>query len=341
MNRKPTIILSFLLTATFAISGFFLGRNFPSDNKENVQAAVPKHAQLIVKRLENPSTYKFINPLLECDNYYPSNIAALETLENELNAYIEKVKSDGIATDVAVYLRVLNSGPWIGVHEDMNFAPASLLKVPIMIAVLKKSESETGLLKEKILYRPGLEPIFTQNIADTAQMKTGSYYTVEELIERSITYSDNDANEMLFAVAGENHITKVMEDIGLSLTGKKPSDDIVSVKTYSSFFRLLYNGTYLNRELSEKALFILSKTNFKMGLPKYLPAGIVVAHKFGERGLAGTNMKQLHDCGIVYLNRNPYLICVMTRGTDFNQLSEVIATTSKIIFDEMSRFNKN
>jgi hypothetical protein len=67
---------------------------------------------------------------------------------------------------------------------------------------------------------------------------------------------------------------------------------------------------------------------------KLQKANIPVAHKFGERtGFAG-GVKQLHDCGIVYYPKNPYLLCIMTRGTDFTKLESTIAAVSKMVYQE-------
>jgi hypothetical protein len=58
--------------------------------------------------------YKFINPLLECDNYKPSKINSLVKMEKEINALIQKTYREGTSTKVAYYFRNLNNGPWIG-----------------------------------------------------------------------------------------------------------------------------------------------------------------------------------------------------------------------------------
>jgi hypothetical protein len=57
-----------------------------------------------------------------------------------------------------------------------------------------------------------------------------------------------------------------------------------------------------------------------------------VAHKFGERGgIEGG--QQLHDCGIVYSQSGPYVLCIMTRGRSLEELKTVIADLSKIVYD--------
>jgi hypothetical protein len=85
--------------------------------------------------------------------------------------------------------------------------------------------------------------------------------------------------------------------------------------------------------MSEKALDLLTTTDFGEGIVADLPSGTVVAHKFGERGYAGSTVRQLHDCGIVYHDHSPYLLCVMTRGHNFEHQAEVISGVSRIVSD--------
>ena len=100
----------------------------------------------------------------------------------------------------------------------------------------------------------------------------------------------------------------------------------------SKLFRILYNGTYLSKESSEYALELLTKSEFKNGLMGGIDQPVMVAHKFGER-LIG-NSAQLHEFGIVYCGDQPYLIGVMTTGTNLDQLSAVIKKISSLAFHQ-------
>ena len=115
-----------------------------------------------------------------------------------------------------------------------------------------------------------------------------------------IAFSDNEAKNMILENLDTETLDKIYSDLGIDIPGLRSPDDFMTVKEYSSFFRILYNATYLNKKMSEKALEYLSHSNFSKGLLGKLPADVVVAHKFGERGLADSNTKQLHDCGIIY-----------------------------------------
>lgn len=111
--------------------------------------------------------------------------------------------------------------------------------------------------------------------------------------------------------------------------------DYMSPKSYAFFYRVLYGSTYLTRAMSEKALELLTTPDFTDGLVAGVPAHTTVAQKFGEHSFEGvpdTESKQLHDCGIVYHPEHPYLLCVMTKGSDFQRLSKVIKEVSETVY---------
>jgi len=109
-------------------------------------------------------------------------------------------------------------------------------------------------------------------------------------------------------------------------------------KEYSLFFRILRNGTYLTDELSEKALQILSQSDYNEGLEAGVPQGTAVSHKFGEHLLLGANGQQteeFHDCGIIYSSQTPYLLCIMTKGKNYSDLEETIKKLSSLSYEEV------
>ena len=159
-------------------------------------------------------------------------------------------------------------------------------------------------------------------------------YTVDELIRRMIVYSDNMAYNLLNDNVNGSVVMSVYNDLGVDISSAQanPNGNIISVTGYSSFFRILYNSSYLNRDMSEKALKYLSQSVFTQGLVAGVPNDIVVSHKFGERQYLDTGEKQLHDCGIIYDPDTPYLLCVMTRGNNFSNLISTIKNISNMVY---------
>jgi len=288
--------------------------------------------------------YKFINPLVECDDngqdvlnkYIPFELETKDKIQKEV---IDKNKD----VNISVYFRNLNNGPWFGINAGDKFAPASLLKVPIMIAFLKEAESNPSILDKTILYQKRPEDnLVSQNTLINKPLELGKSYSVRELIKSMIIDSNNDALYLLGDVISTDKVNQVYKDLDITVPDIRGPDDDISVKDYASFFRILYNASYLEKKTSDNALEILSESDFHDGLEAGVPSNIEVAHKFGERQIInkdGSTTKQLHDCGIIYYEKYPYLLCVMTKGdtTTPTILSGIIGNISKIIYSEISQ----
>ena len=327
MNTPLKLTITGLVVVAI-VAAFALGRVTGSTPEIVNTSASESYPEMTEMRAGG--TLSFINPLLECDNYHASNSNAIVAMENDIRNYITLVQREGKASAVSVYYRGLSFGPWVGINEKETYSPASLVKVPLMMAVLKKAQDHAGILQEKLQYTTRLTDV-PPGIRDPDTLKRGVYYSVEDLMGRMIKHSDNEAKEMLLRFVGFDYFMQVIKDMGID-THSDLSADFLSPKDYSRFFRLLYNATYLNREMSNKALAILCTSTFSKGVVAGVPSGVKVAHKFGERYYLNSDQKQLHECGIVYLQNAPYLICVMTRGNNFDSLATVISGVSALVY---------
>jgi len=282
--------------------------------------------------------YRFINPLLQCEFAPENSPPSLAALENKLHTFIDKKISSQDATHISLYFRDLNNGPWFGINENENFSPASLLKVPLMIAYYKEAEAKPESLKQEIPFlhiEPGDDNQIT-NFKPSQAIVLGQTYTIDELIKYMIVYSDNDSKNLLALNLDDAAFIHSYRDLGIDVPDVRKPEDFMSVKSYASFFRILYNASYLSREYSEKALSLLSQSEFKDGIVKKLPPNTLISHKFGERKIEPGGVLQLHDCGIIYQPQRPYLLCIMTRGGNFSKLSAIIADTSDLVYKATS-----
>lgn len=284
--------------------------------------------------------HRYINPLLECES-------ARDALENEMLQPFRRLIDERIdqwlkrpaIKEVAVYFRELNNGQNFGIHEHEKFFPASLIKIPLLVAYLKAAERDPLLLSRRLTYPGGPDETASQFFRPAVPLEPGRSYTVDELLHAMIVRSDNNAYHLLLPVLSPNVQQSVFRDLGLRSpwSVKGGAEDYVTVNEYASFFRILFNASYLSDVMSEKALSLLAEAEFAGGLKAGLPPGIPVADKFGEwTPMKNGESKQLHDCGVVYYPGQPYLLCVMSRGTSFSELSAVIADISRITFNEVN-----
>jgi len=239
--------------------------------------------------------------------------------------------------NISVYFRNLETGEWVGINPNEDFDPASLLKVPVMMYYLKLAESDSAILSRTYKYTAGdLNLLKVAQGDTTTRLIQNKLYTVDQLIYEMIVRSDNVAKYLLILNSPASDLENIYGDLGIQIHKEAKDTYIISARTYSLFFRNLYNSTFLNQTMSEKALGMLNKAEFKDGLVAGVPSNIKVAHKFGQYTNIANGVVtsvEAHDCGIVYYPDSPYLLCIMTRGKDTAQLESIISQVSRITYE--------
>lgn len=279
---------------------------------------------------EQKAQRRLINPLLDHIKF-----KELRPFKAKIQGRIEQAVKRGDIESAAVYFRSLSEGMWFGINERELFSPASIMKVPIMIAYYKAAERDPDILRKKLAYR-----MDEQDAAEGVAIRSaipGKLYTAEKLIRVMITESDNSAAAVLAENIPAQDLIGTFEFFGIAITGKDVRDSFDSLKISASLLRVLYNASYLNEKFSEQALEHLTHCTFTDGIRAGVPAEYEVAHKFGARALEG-DIKQLHDVAIVYYTGNPYLLSVMTKGTgkDYSGMARLIRDISSVTFEEVS-----
>ena len=281
--------------------------------------------------------YVFINGDVACGNRDVIEKTGYTETREKVLRFLEGERAAGRLEEGSVYFRDLVHGPVFGVNELSDFAPASLLKLPLGIILMSAEEEALGTLATRLQY-VGTTSTILQKISPSKSAQPDTTYTLEELLELMLSYSDNasaDVLDLYMRDAPERAAFRleVFQELGV-LTPEDGIEETVSVRGYASLFRILYNVSYLNENSSEKLLGWLAESDYLGGLAAGVPKGVAIAHKFGERLIDG-DTSQLHDCGIIYYPGNPYLLCIMTRGDNFDELAKVISTVSEMVYREV------
>jgi beta-lactamase class A len=259
-----------------------------------------------------------------------------DTLQTKLTDIVDQ-NSQNIP-HISIYVYQFKNKHELSINSNYKYLPASLIKVPSMIAYYKMAQVDPTILTHTLVHPPQKLDLYSQNIHPSKTIQSEKPYTVDQLISDMIIYSDNEATDLLLTSTDIKRVYKVYTDLGIKSPDYTNIDDTISIEDCAKFFKVLYDESYLNDYFSQKALLLLTHADYKDGIVAGVPNSILVAHKFGERTIRGARkISQFHECGIVYDPKNPYLLCVMTDGNNIYAQSEVVKKVSQVIYQEIAK----
>ena len=283
------------------------------------------------------SGFKFISPLLDVElpEGYDCRHEPIP-FKYKINKFVDQQLKSGKVREMSVYYRDLSDGPWFGINEKVKYNPASMMKVPVMVAWLKRAEKDPSVLRLKLTFDRNSIDGPKQDMKPEQTLKAGVSYTVDELLRYMMNFSDNRAMSLLFYALPSEEINNVIDhmDVATEVNGEYNS---ITVKSYSGFLRILYNASFLNEEFSEKALQIMSNQDFREGIVGGIPKGVKIASKFGEfRENENPDIIQLHEFGIIYHPNGPYILGILTKGNNWKEQADIIKSVSALVYNSVA-----
>jgi beta-lactamase class A len=298
----------------------------------------PGHDDKSAERYQRPlEDFSYIRPSITDTTPEARKIRELKPFRYKVDALIQKKLENEEASSISIYFRDLNNGNWFGIREDEKFSPEIQLKIPILIAYFKWAETNPLVLRKKIFYRGVGGPFEPRYLKSPKPLEPGKDYTVNELLLRMTAYGDNSAYALLLANLRPAYLHKVAKDLYVNYDPDKKEDSL-TLNAYASFFRVLFNASYLNEEMSEKALRYLARSAFRDGMAAGTPPDVAVASKAGERVIESPEadeVLQLHEFGIIYHPERPFLLGITARGSDFQDLARVIRDITRLVYAEV------
>ncbi|KKS32700.1 MAG: beta-lactamase [Candidatus Amesbacteria bacterium GW2011_GWA2_42_12] len=233
----------------------------------------------------------------------------------------------------AIYVFRLSKNKGYGINEDLIMPAASIMKVPIMLAV-RQATSEGKLtwdtkytLKDEDK-RSGSGPI--------EFMDAGSELTVQQLTEYMIKNSDNTASMVLSNMLGRDVIDKEILLLGMEHTNFR--DYTTTAFDVGLMWRKIY-------EMKNEDIFNLFKDSiYEDRLPAGLPDTVDVIHKVGTGdGVwvdAGIVMPQILNPPVGRAgpksqvpNIEPLVIVILNKGVDASESAKMVPTLTKEIWE--------
>ncbi|HBB56990.1 TPA: hypothetical protein DEW47_03945 [Patescibacteria group bacterium] len=268
--------------------------------------------------------YNLLNPAREFIKQ-EDLIINFQPLRDYLN---DKYEAD---PNISIYFEYLPTGSNISMNKDAEFYPASLLKVPVAMAVAKKIEKGNWKwTNELVLMSTDKDDKF----GTLYKEKTNTTHTIEDLIKRSLVDSDNTAHFILVRNLEMEEIEDVYSHIGLD--SFLETNGSLSAKRYSVIVRALYSASYANEDNSQKLLSYLSQSSFYNYIQSGLPQDILFSHKIG----VDEDKKIYLDSGIVYEKDRPYILTVMIKDETEQKAKEIIKDISEKVYNYVKEYKE-
>ncbi|MEW5799176.1 MAG: serine hydrolase [Bacteroidota bacterium] len=256
--------------------------------------------------------------------------------------FLHNVKSiaDNADAVVGVAIKDLKSGEQVLINENEVFPQASSIKIHILAEVYKQAAEGKFKLSD-IKQFPSSARVGGSGILSMLGEKSVSM-SIRDYCILMINLSDNSATNLLIDLVGMKNVNESLGKNGVHNTklqrvmmdyqaAKEGRENISTPKDVLTILEKLYSGTLVNKQSCDDMIAIM-----KMGkggsIKDGIPADVEIANKAGD--VEGVRV----DAGIVYLENNPYIICVMTKMLlNENDGAKIIAAISKETFNYIER----
>jgi len=241
-----------------------------------------------------------------------------------------------ITDNVSVVTEYLRTGDVLDIRGENPYRAASVIKVPISIALCEGVENNRLSLDDELVLT---EENKVEGKGRVDRSKIGEKFKVEDLVYYMLTQSDNSATNTLIDYIGEKEVNHTMEKHGYRNThlGRKmqytgDGESITTPREMTELFEALYRETILPGKYCRFLLNILKQSEFKNRIPRKLPKEIEIAHKGGTLSKEKWGYSVVHDVGIIYLPYRNYILSVFTQDMSLDEGSGLIADISKAVY---------
>jgi beta-lactamase class A len=225
-----------------------------------------------------------------------------------------------------------------GIRPDEQFFTASIIKVPIMVAVYRKIDAGELEFSQQIEIK---EEDWAAGAGWLQWEKAGTKQTVGDLLLLMMTQSDNvAANALVRTVGGAEHINEVARSMGADDTllyqkvsserGVVPAlDNRSTPRDMATMMRQIAEGKAASEKSCGYMIDLMHQDKLDWWLDAGLPPGVDAANK------AGWLYRVYDEVGIVENDDRRYVIAILSKhGTaDVYQGQDLIKKLSSTVWE--------
>ena len=259
-----------------------------------------------------------------------------ERIEKELREMRQKIEGyEGVA---GVYVYDLEGDFGYGVRPDEQFFTASIIKIPVMVAVYR--EVDRGELEFSQMVEIKKED-WAAGAGWLQWEKAGTKQTVGDLLLLMMNQSDNVAtNALVRLVGGADRVNEVARSLGAenTLLYQKLSSERAAVpnldnrttpRDMATMLQKIAEGKAASDKSCRYMIDLMKLNELDWWLDEGLPPGVYAANK------AGWLYEVYDDVGIVKAGERPYVVAILSKyGTgDVDRGRLLIEELSKTVWE--------
>lgn len=246
-------------------------------------------------------------------------------------AILNKIRQ--LPAELGAYYLDLSSGRSWGWKAEDDFPAASVIKVPIFLAVLQAAQAGRISLEQKRAVR------LTDHVGGAGvifELHEGIELTLTDFCRLMIVISDNVASNVLLDSLPEGELQALFQRLGMLKTvlGRRfmemprpGHDNRTTAMDMGRCLAALAQGEVLDKSHTQQALAVLRRQQYREKIPQRLPPELSVAHKTGE--LDGVR----HDVALVEVPERPYVLCLLTQKGAASWLVDMhLAELSELVY---------
>ncbi len=238
---------------------------------------------------------------------------------------------------VGIYYKNLKTGETACYNEDHEFIPASVIKLPTVMAIYKMAAEGKADLSEKlkVTYECRVPSCGAFNAFTDEPI-----VDIKTLCNLAIVISDNTASNMLTSHFGIENLNREFKEMGLKKTHieRLLFDDEMQEKGYNNkavpceigdLLEQIHNRTFVSEEVSQEIWNIIKEQQLLDKTAAYIDGIVPIGSKTGgARGIT---------CDVALVEgENPYVISIMANETDVPVTDDFMRHLGRDIFKEIN-----
>ncbi len=238
-----------------------------------------------------------------------------------------------VPAEIGAYYHDLHTGHSWGWNAENDFPAASVIKVPIALAVLRAAQLGQLHLEQR---RKVEMHDHVGGAGVLFEMHDGIEVTLGDLCRLMIVVSDNVASNLLLDALPEGALSELFKQLEMNSTvlgrrfmesARPGHDNRTTALDMGRCMTALQRGEVLDRSHTAQAMATLRRQQFREKIPLMLPPELSVAHKTGELDAVR------HDVAVVEVPERPYVLSLLTqKGEASWEVDRALAQLSLAVY---------